>query len=162
VAGPFTVQRTPRGLLNVIGNYGGQTPPELSPNLVATLESLQFYGLQQIQAVTVTNAAIATDTTLAITVPDNQYWILFHCFARVVEQVAMTFLDLRTGIDPAGSIVATQYNNAPFIAGRVRRLPYVEPYPRVLVPQSRILTACAFAGVANADLSLTAVVGVLG
>jgi len=162
VAGDFTVQRTPRGLLNVIGNYGGHTPEELAANLVATVESLQFYGMQQQQSQFASNAAIATDTNLNVTVPLNQYWLLFHMFARCPEQAAMTYLDLALTLDPNQSCVAYQAFNAPPIAGRIRRITYTPPYPLLLLPGQRVGVSSFFAGVANADLALNAVVGVLG
>lgn len=161
MASEFTVQRTPRGLLNVIGNYGGKTPHVLAESLVATVESLQFYGMQQQQSQFIQNAAIASGTPLVVTVPLNQYWLLFHCFARVVEQAAMTFLDSAILLDPNQSAVAEKSATLG-IVGRVWRTPFVPAYPLLLLPGQRISAVANFAGVANVDLSLNAVVGVLG
>lgn len=156
------IQRLPRGLANVIGSYGGLLPKVFEDSVHGSLEMLQFFGLQQLQNQFVQNAAVASGADVSLTVPANQYWLLYHCFSRLVEQAAMTFADQMIFMDPGTSVVASIFGNPGFTAGRIDRLPFVPPYPMLLLPGNRIGTACTFAGVATADLSFSAVVGVLG
>jgi len=155
------IQRYPRGLTDLLSIKGISAPSNLGDSIIPTLNVMQFYGLSQQQSQFAQNAVIPTDTNLNVTVPPNQYWLLFRVFARVVEQAAMTYLDLALTLDPNQQTVKYEAFNAPMIATRVRRAVFIPAEPILMLPGQRIGVSSFFAGVATADLSLNAVVGVL-
>lgn len=162
MAGTLTIQRVARGLLNVLGNYGGQTPPELADKIQGTIDTLQFFGQQQQTALFATNAAAASGSGLTIAVPSNQYWLLASLTARAIEQAAMTQLRLTLKVSPNFQIVAYGEKNAAFAGGATYAVPWVAPYLYILPPGASLDAEIAFAGVANANWTLQAAVGVLG
>jgi len=156
------IQRYPRGFTDLLSIKGQSPPSNLGDSIIPTLDVMQFYGLSQQQSQFAQNAAIATDTNLNVSPPSDQHWLLFRFFARIVEQAAMTYVDLALTLDPNQQTVAYQAYTAPMIAGRVRRAVFIPPEPILLLPGQRIGVSSFFAGVATADLSINAVVGVLG
>jgi len=79
MAGPLTIQRFPRGLLDLLGMKGtGQAPTSLAELLAGTIDATQFYLFERITTTTkfLANSAIGgyrTDATL--TVPAGELWI---------------------------------------------------------------------------------------
>lgn len=161
----LTIQRVPRGLNDVLSIFGGQTPKGLAEEIAGIIDTLQFYGLaqQQFQA----NAAnIAQDGTVVLTVPSNQYWVLFQ--AHVVMSITAAVTAARVSVGFSSSSLTAHCIGAAadvLTVGVVYdwRMPWLLPYPRVLLPGTVIRAQLErLAGAANLAVGLTAQVGVLG
>lgn len=155
------IQRVPRGLTNVLGQVGAVSPAALEDRVRATLEMLQFYGQTQAQQLVATDAALASGTNLTLIVPQGQVWIVFAAQAQIVEDAAMTVLDLFLGVGFNGGTVLAARHDGVFTAGRIFASALHLPYPRVLMPGQFIGALPIYAGVATANVNISAQVGVL-
>lgn len=160
--GQFFVQRVAAGLLEVFGLKGhGQNPLALVPTVQPTVDLLQMYARSQRISQFIQNAAAAEGTAVSLVVPDNQTWVLLHCFGRIVQTATMTAL--RGNVQIESSVVAEREPGSygATVTG-VFTVPFVPPYPMVLLPRTVVSFRAAVIGTdATADISLNAVVGVM-
>jgi hypothetical protein len=127
VAGPFTIQRIPKGLLDFLSMKGtGQTPAELEPRLSSVIDTTILYMAER-QAGLITNTGnIAADGTNFFvssigTVPDGEVWIPVYASvnrdaagltagnnftiqlqAKLAQFPTVTFPGVATVLSPAG------------------------------------------------------------
>ncbi len=156
----FRIQRTPRGLSNLLGLFGADTPELMANEIRAIVDATQFYGIQQQQGQNAANAAAASGTPVVLTAPATQYWVVFNLAAVVLEQAAMTYCDLTLSMN--GQTTQRAGRDAGFTAGRELWATLFLPYPFLLLPGQSLAAVAKFAGVANANVTLSANVGVLG
>ncbi len=161
---PLPIQRVPRALSDLLSIFGGQTPQRLADDIFGTVELLQFYGLNQQQFLNTTNGALAIGGTVALTVPANQFWVLFGAHAVITFPAGATAARLNVNLGNGSTFVALQTMETDFVvAGQDFRVPAVMPYPRILPPNYAIRAQLEhLAGAANASVGITAQVGVLG
>lgn len=79
MAGPFTIQRVPRGVLELLGLRGsGDLPHEMAQEIRATLDIGPFYGFDLLRTPSSLVAAVANgwNTTAALTVPAGEIWVV--------------------------------------------------------------------------------------
>jgi hypothetical protein len=159
------IQRVPRALSDLLSIFGGQTPQMLSDENHGIVDLLQFYGLNQQQFLNATDAALAIGGNATLTVPSNQYWLLFGAHAVATIPAAATAIRLNVNAGNGSSFVAlaTDQLTAGVVAGQDFRVPIVMPYPRLLLPNYSIRAQLEhLAGAATASVGITAQVGVLG
>lgn len=165
----FRIQRIPRGLQNLLGMFGPNTPESLGDEICGTLELLQMYGLSQLQTLTTSNAAVAVGGAVQLVIgpagPSVGWSVLFNAEARVGKAVAMTALAAgvtinRGGLAPTSSHVA--YGEpVRFVGTGTFVVPFVPAYPILLPPGSSILaTVEELVGVANAPVTVQADLGI--
>lgn len=166
MADPFTIQRVPRGLNDVLSIFGGRTPQLLGAESIGVIELLQFYGSSQLQTRSASNAALTQGSSISIPVPANEVWILFSAAVLAVRTGTMTAMAFSIRVGASGSEVAVAAGNAsPYAATALGafRLPYSAPFPRLLLPGSSIVATLDSLGTdANANVLLSASVGVMG
>lgn len=159
------IQRVPRALSDLLSIFGGQTPQQLSDAVSGVVDLLQFYGLNQQQFLNATNGALAIGGNIALTVPSNQYWVLFGAHAVCTIPAAATAVRLNVNLGNGSTFVALAQEQitAGVVAGQDYRVPAVLPYARIL-PPNYVLRAQLehLAGAATASVGITAQVGVLG
>lgn len=166
MAGPFTIQRNPAGLLNVIGNFGGQTPPEMAAELRGQLELLQMFGLTQLQSLSTTNAAAAEGAGVVVQLPAS-WCVLFSANCFVTKTATMTALRVGLGINRTGGIEmgVADIEGGPFGATETGGVTAVwfAPYPVLCPPSSRVIGRPNIIGTdATANVIVAAEFGVLG
>lgn len=167
---PFKIQRVPRGLNDFLSIFGGGTPTEFEDRIQGVLDTTQFYALTQRQFPNGVNAALAEGGAIDLTVPANQYWILYGMSMSCIKTATMTALELALAIGrTAGAgfefVTCSSRNFSPFGATETGgvNLPYVSPYPRILPPGSVLRAGLGILGTdATANCTFTAEVGVLG
>jgi len=164
---PLSIQRVPKGLSDLLSVFGGQTPRQLSEQISGVLELVQFYGLQQRQVATATNAALAEGALVAITVPT--WTVLFGAEVIISKTATMTALRgavvLQRGGSGSGTITLAAQELGPFGATETGfvSVPAWLPYPLILPPQARILGQPQIIGTdANAVVTISAEIGTLG
>jgi len=158
---PLPIQRQPRGLAAVLSLFGGKTPTVLLDEIRGNVDLLQFYGATQKQIRSVTNAVAAVNTFVTLTVPANETWILFHMAPSMVVPAALTDAVLAGTLE--GSTVSYSRPTIGIVGETAVGDPFVPPYPYVLLPGSQLsAVALRLTGAANASVTLTASVGVLG
>jgi hypothetical protein len=164
---PERIQRVPQGLLNVIGAFGGQVPGELGGSVLGTLDLLQMYGLQQLQVLSASDAALAETGQVAITLP-NTWSVLFAVAFNLTKTATMTALRARIDIvrgSASPQVGRVSQDLGPFGAtetGTVQ-VNFIPPYPLLLPPASRIGGTMTILGTdATAATSIQAEIGLLG
>jgi hypothetical protein len=164
---PFKIQRTPRGLNNLLSLSGGQTPQELEDRIRGVLDVLQYYSLMQERQVTGNNAALAEGGAIDIVSPDTEWWVLKSLNFTLVKTATMTACHLRLEVGqvagPAGVIFARSLE--PFGATETGTIAdgLILPYQRILPPRSVLRVAMGILGTdANANVGVSGVVGILG
>jgi len=160
---PLPIQRQPRGLAAVLSLFGGKTPQVLMDEIRGHVDLLQFYGATQKQIRSVNNAAAAVNTFVTLTVPANETWILFHAVPSMIVPAGLT--DVTIAMTMEGSTVSWTREAGGFaVVGEVLPpAPFIPPYPYVLLPgQTMSAVLLRLTGAANASVTLTASVGVLG
>jgi hypothetical protein len=156
----FKIQRTPRALSDVLSIFGGLTPRELAEEVRGTVDLLQFYARSQQQVQNASNAALAAPGFLTLTVPLSQTWVLFAASMRVTTPAGAT--DIKAAISVQGVTVAWE-DFVPIVPGEFHIVPFVAPYPLILLPGSQLSgVLIALSGAANANCAFDALVGVLG
>lgn len=164
---PETIQRVPRGLANVLGNFSALTPRVMLDELRPTIDLLQMFGNSQRQQLSAQDAALAEGTDLNIVCPDA--WIVLFAFSlSVVKTATMTALrgdllinrttvgsGMRYASQELGPFGATETGGASVV--------FVPPYPLLLSPRSTLVSRLAILGTdATAFCAAFADVGVLG
>jgi hypothetical protein len=85
VAGPFTIQRFPKGLLDFLGMKGsGRTPSELEAELRSVIDSTPLYLSDRAAGIVSNTGNMAADGVQAFasavaTVPAGEIWIPLNC-----------------------------------------------------------------------------------
>lgn len=167
MAGPFTIQRIPRGLLNVLGNYGGQTPPELAQQTVGVMDILQMYGLTQLQTGFLSNAALAEGGNVIITPSVSSWTILFSCSNFLVKTATMTAARTSIAINRVTQFGVAYHATewGPFGATETGTASdgFILPYPLLCPPGTTVTGNLAILGTdATANYGVFAEFGVLG
>jgi hypothetical protein len=155
------IQRTPRGLSDVLSIFGGQTPKALEESARGIVDLLQFYGLSQ--RTTQQNVTVAAENApLVITVPPNQWWLLYGASLQIAKTATMTAL---RGVIQIGSTAYASGELGPFGAtetGNVH-VPFVPASPMVLPPGTSLVARASIIGTdANATCQFDVDVGILG
>lgn len=159
------VQRTPRGLSQLLSIFGGETPQSLAPELRAHLNVLQLYGLTNQQRVTNSNSVLAEGGTVAIAASQD-WWIIYSMHLVVVKTATMTALQLSLQLgQPAavGTLWARSYE--PFGATEAGTIAdgFFFPEPRIMPPGTFGQVSMGILGTdATANVGVSMIVGVLG
>lgn len=169
MADEFTIQRVPPGLLNVIGNFGGQTPPRLAQEVIGALELLQYYGLQQRQVLSAANAAIAEGANLTLQLP-NTWCVMYAVAFNAIKTATMTALRVSVLMNRGGIAGVAQQSIlseelGPFGATETGAATsaLVLPYPMLFPPSSQLIGVCQIIGTdATANVNMSCEVGSLG
>lgn len=154
----FGIQRVPRGLASLLSVFGSQTPTELEQSIRAVVDATQYYGRTQLQTLSLASLNVGTGAALTFTVPNSQTWLLFHAAATVVGLAGMTAASL--AVTSQGASMAWGRNAV--AVGQRLIVPFVSPYPIMLLPGQQLSAFLVDAIGGNGDLSFDAVVGVLG
>ena len=162
-----TIQRVPRGLLNVIGNFGGKTPPVLAAEVHGQLELLQMFGLHQLQSLAASNAAAAEGVGVVVTPSARDWTILFAASGTVVKTATMTALRVLCSVNRTGgaAVVIREEEGGPFGATETGNVTVggLLPYPLLLPPGSTVQASAPIIGTdATAFVIVTAEFGLLG
>jgi hypothetical protein len=167
VSGPFTIQRVPRGLSNLLSIFGGETPQKLQAEVQGALDLLQFYGLTQLQTISANNAALAENTGLIVTPSARQWCVLFAGQATFVKTATMTALwgELYVNRSAGSFMPIAAAALGPFGAtetGTVGVGGFL-PYPLLLPPGSSVLAQMGILGTdATANVSVACEFGLIG
>src|SRR5262245_54404986 len=89
---PFSVQRFPLGLPQLLSQSGGQTPTYIEQEIQGGLELLQFYALTQLQSGFANNAAAAEGTAVPLVLSADRWTVLFGVTGAVVKTATVTAL----------------------------------------------------------------------
>lgn len=80
MADRFTIQRVPRGVLELLGLRGsGDLPHDMAQEVRATLDIAPFYGMDLLRTVSNLNAAPGTGwntSATVLTVPAGEIWVM--------------------------------------------------------------------------------------
>lgn len=158
----FVIQRQPRGLADLLGSFGGETPRALAAEAQGVIDMAQFYGRSQVQTLSATDAALAEAGLITITVPSSQHWLLFQTSYVVVKTATMTALRVGLQVD---NVTAFSEELGPFGATETGTCSngIILPYPYLLLPGARVNFRLQILGTdATANCGLTIVAGVLG
>lgn len=107
MAGPFTIQRVPKGLLDLLNMKGsGLLPQDLGPNILGTLELLELYAQEKFVSARTATATANLNGFWAISgttgVPDGEIWLLTALTASSSNMAAGETYRLCLGISRAG------------------------------------------------------------
>ena len=94
MAGPLTVQRVPRGVLDYLGLRGsGDLPHELSNQVQLSVEAGALYGMDLLRATSKLLLALGTGFTTdsTLTVPSGELWVVANISAEIATAAASTF-----------------------------------------------------------------------
>jgi len=144
VAGPSDIQRFPRGLLNVIGNFGGVTPISLSDQVAGVLELVQCYGLSQLTSLRVNDAALAEGVPLFNLLSNTSWTVLFGASLIATKTATQTALRGSLSLSRIGlsgdAIVVAAEELGPFGATEtgVGCVSWFPPYPILCPPGSNV------------------------
>lgn len=168
---PFRIQRVPQGLNNLLSIFGGATPVDLEDRVQASLELIQFYGLQQQRVVFGNDAALAEGSQVSATVNfpavRGQWAVLFNASVAVVKTATVTALRASLRMQRAGSGNTTTIASdelGPFGATEtgVAHVVFNCPYPLILVPPWDIFARLDILGTdANANVTGACEIGIL-
>jgi len=111
---PLPIQRTPRGLSDVLSIFGGLTPRALADEARGVVDLLQFYGLSQQNRLQATNAALTLGNGVELIAPSNQWWLVFSVGYVCVKTATMTNLRVSLQVGPGqglgfGTVFAEQH-----------------------------------------------------
>ena len=163
----FKIQRVPLGLQNLLSTSGGETPRDLAKEIVGSIETLQLYGLSQLQTGIGTNAALAEGASVQVVLHASLWTVCYALQGSIVKTGTMTALraslslNRRLATSPnvfaeeLGPFGATETGGASF-GGYL-------PYPIICPPGSFAQLFIGILGTdANCNASVLAEFGVLG
>jgi hypothetical protein len=118
MAGPFTIQRVPRGLLDFMGLRGsGQLPQELDDRIRATVDATVLYARDDWKWAYQQNV-LSTSwlKTATHTVPQLEMWVISTCWATCLTGPGVTAISRRPAIRRANAGLFDNYidHNAQF------------------------------------------------
>lgn len=166
---PFKIQRVPRGLNDLLGIFGGETPTELEDRARLTLDAWQLYGSTQLQQFQNSDAALAENGQITFTPSATNWTVVFSGCVNITQTATMTAYHgsvshsvLGSTIATATPIFSTQIDLfGATVTGTIRR-PWVFPYPRLFPPGTRWFYNLDILGTdATANQSFQIVAGVL-
>lgn len=163
---PFRIFRVPRGLNELLSLQGGETPRELEDRLRASIDILQFYGLQQRQVLT-QQGVIAEGGSISVVLPSN-WCVLFSASLTITKTATMTALRAALVLQRDGLVnilQSTDMELGPFGATETgpASVAFWAPVPILCKPIAAVGAQLQILGTdANATVSCTAEVGVLG
>lgn len=123
MAGPLTIQRVPRGLLDLLSLKGaGQLPTDLGDRISGTIELGDLYLQDRVQTGAFTTgvlAAIGDAAALLSSVPAGELWVAYHLAIGATIGVGASYT-LRPAIfRRTGSVIGTYApNNGSWTAGQ--------------------------------------------
>lgn len=165
---PFKIQRVPRGLLELLSISGGGNPTELEDRVRASLELMQFYGLQQRQTLLANNAAAAENTLVSVTPSATNWTLLFAAASTVTVTATMTALHHHVVTQRGGSTeiqIPLATREIVIVGATVTgacHCPWTPPYPWLLPPGAIVSALATIIGTdATASVSVRAEFGVL-
>lgn len=115
MAGPLTIQRVPRGLLDFLGLRGsGQLPSELAPSIYGMVDTTVLYALPTLRWVNSQNAAANTSWLkyCTQTVPSTEMWVVCSCWATATTGAATTIQAVRPALRRAAGGAFDNYIDA--------------------------------------------------
>ena len=160
------IQRFPFGLLELIGaKNNGQNPPFLASEMRASIESLQLFGLGNLQNLAAT-AAIAVCAAVQLTVPASTWYLLYAASIHIVKTATMGDGAFSLRLNPAGASASVALASEYIVTGTSCNdwavVGWTAPYPMLLAPGTVI---SAVADLVSTDPTVTTVlrarVGVL-
>lgn len=166
---PLPIQRVPRGLSDVLSIFGGQTPQMLGPEVLGTLELIQFYGLTQRSTLGANNAAVAEGVN--VPAPALTTWaVLFNATTTIIKTATVTALRGSVNINRGGGsaglgLIYAQEELGPFGATETgaATVVFFPDYPLLLPPGTVIGGSAPIVGTdATVNLTIQAEIGVLG
>jgi len=94
------IQQFPSALLPLLNIKASETPPVLDETVQPTLEMLPFYTADRLETLAASQTLVATLTSAVLTVPTNEYWILYglNAIATVIGVGAL--VKLSCGFSP--------------------------------------------------------------
>lgn len=112
MAGPLTIQRVPRGLLDFLGLRGsGRLPNDLTPEIQAQIDATVLYALDDFNWVRGTDGAANTSWLKYApqTVPAGEMWVVASCWATCATGAAVTVGSVRPAIRRAAGGLFDNY-----------------------------------------------------
>lgn len=94
MAGPLTIQRYPRGLLDLLGSKSsGENPTDLVPAVQGTIDLSYMYQFEKVELVNATTNVVNLTgawgvTGTAFTVPAGELWLLHNLTVTANAQLA--------------------------------------------------------------------------
>lgn len=165
----FRIQRVPRGLADLLTIFGGVNPTELEERMRACVDATQFFGLQQLQRLSASDAALAEAGNVSIQL---QTWaVLYGANVRATQTATVTALRLNILLNrTANASAATSIpvaSGGPLAYGATFTgdfdVPWRAPYPLICPPGTLIQANLPLLGTdATAQVNILAEVGVLG
>jgi len=155
------IQRVPKGLADALSLAGSFAPASLMDEVRGTLELLQFFGQQQRSRFS-NSGTPAEAVPVVLSVPNNQWWVLFAAATGATKTATMTALRVALFVN---TIVVNSVEGGPFGATEtgVVHCSFVPGYPLLLAPGGSILGSCPIIGTdATATVTIQCEVGVLG
>lgn len=163
-----TIQRVPRGLLELIGAFGGVNPRLMTDEVRPVISLEQFFARMQLQVTSTTNAALAEGGQIVHTA--STWQLLIAAEVRLTTTATMNGWEtsIRFGTNVTGNSVALASRaNNPFTAGIpagvISSCVFVPDTPFVLAPGNLILGTLDVLGTdATAAVDLRIAFGSLG
>ena len=146
MAGPFSIQRVPQGLLSLLGMKGtGRNPDVLNESVVPTLEQVGFYTDGSLEFEEDVSVGIFTAGVFSsLVVPDGEIWALkgvngqYSGAAGAATATAMVGLLLQAGnINQA--IAIARLEEQPINAGEVLNFGHWFESPQFLFPGTSVI-----------------------
>lgn len=163
---PFTIQRVPNGLANVLNLAGGETPRELEDRVRPSLDLLQFYGLTQLQSAFQTTVGVVEGAGITQVLHPSAWTVLYQVAAEVLKTATATALAIQCGYNRRTTFNTVTAKGAlgPFGATEtgIVGVGGMLPYPLLCPPGSTVFMNLLILGTdASATCSVTAEFGVL-
>ena len=139
---PFRIQRTPRGLPNLLGLFGGNTPIELEDRIRGTLDLTQAYGAPVRTLLQGASGALTEGTAIGLGPPFSdqlaacQFYLLYGMSLSITQTATLTALSMSLwlAIQPSGYAVASQeFTQFGATVTGAKKLSWYAPYP-ILLP----------------------------
>lgn len=164
---PFRIQRVPRALNDLISAFGGATPQELEDRLRLTLESIQFYGLTQLQSGFGNQAALAEAASAQIILDATKWTVLFAAHGTIVRTATQTALEANVNLSRLTQfrpcLFAKEWTTFGATVTGTASFGGVLPYPLLCPPGSFVSCTLNILGTdATANVSIFAEYGTLG
>lgn len=161
------IQRYPVGLLETLSIKGLPAPSNFGETIAPTFETLQFYGLAQLQTLSASDAALAEGAAMTITIPAGTWGIFFGASATFVKTATLTALIgtlslFRGGASQARVLECVEFTRFGATDTGSAVVAHVCPYPLILPPGTLIQASASVIGTdATIAASVRAEVGLL-
>lgn len=150
MAGPQSIQRYPRGLIDLLGMRAtGDTPQQLGGQVAGVLELLEFYlndrMVPNASAAGAPLAAIGNVTIPGLTVPARELWLLYELTVYIGTIAAATACKFNGGIlrsRGAGNVYNAVTDTVSVLAGEQGYVGRKFDRPIILLPSDVIALQC--------------------